>query len=158
MDKFRILNQEMELELLARIRLLESRPLGEYETLVRGFLDDTLTIDHYCTTISNELFEITVLLCKANLLEQLFNLLVSETPARLTQILAESPFPERAIRSEALEFINGLLDRLHMTDPRSLFEKGLLEHTLRYWLQDVQQNGHQSAFYRHFLEHLKGSI
>lgn len=69
-DQFRILNQEMELELFARIRLLESRMieglppqlnLGEYETLVRGFLDDTLTIDHYCTTISNELFEITVL-------------------------------------------------------------------------------------------------
>lgn len=85
-DLFRRQNQEMELELFARIRLLENRMieglppqlnLGEYETLVRGFLDDTLTIDHYYTTISNELFDITVLELKANLLEQLFNLLMS---------------------------------------------------------------------------------
>lgn len=67
-DQFRILNQETELELFARIRLLENRfieglppqmNLGEYEALVRGFLDDTLTIDHYRNVLSNELFDIT---------------------------------------------------------------------------------------------------
>jgi hypothetical protein len=81
---------------------------------------------------------------------------MSETTARLTQILAESPFPERAIRSETLEFINAFLAKWNLADPRSPFEKGVLEHALR--LQDAQQNGHPSAFYRDFLEHFKGSI
>ena len=77
----------MEIELFARIRNLENRLIdglppqltgGEYEALVRGFLDNTLTIEHYCNTIINELFEITVMEFKANLVEQLFDLLVSE--------------------------------------------------------------------------------
>ncbi|KAL2505779.1 Uncharacterized protein Adt_21400 [Abeliophyllum distichum] len=166
-DQFRRLNQEREVELFARIRLLENRlieglppqlNLGEYEALVRGFLDDTLTIRHYSTTISNELFEIGVYELKADLLDQLFNLLMKETTDRLNQILTESPFPERAIRTEALEFIVDFLNQLNLNDPTSNFDKGVLNHTLRYWLQDVQQNGHQSAFYLRFLEHFKGSI
>ena len=95
---------------------------------------------------------------KADLLEQLFNLLMGETPDRLNQILAESPFPERAIRSEALEFIVESLNQFHLSDPRSNLDKVALTGTLRYWLQDVQQNGHQSAFYLLFVEHFKGSI
>lgn len=63
-DQFRFLNQEMELELFARIRVLENRMieglppqlnLGEYETLVRGFLDNTLTINHYCNNENSQL-------------------------------------------------------------------------------------------------------
>lgn len=94
---------------------------------------------------------------KANLVDQLFHLLVSETPARLTQILSESPFPERAIRTEALEFITDFLSRLNLSDPGTRFEKAVLEHTLRYWLQDVHQNGHRSAFYVEFLRHFRGN-
>ena len=75
-DQFRILNQETELELFARIRLLENRLIdglppqmnfGEYEALVRGFLDDTLTIGHYRNVLSNELFDLRLLEFKANL-------------------------------------------------------------------------------------------
>lgn len=132
--------------------------MGEYEALVRGFLDETLTIAHYSTTISNELFEISVFELKADLLDQLFNLLMRETTDRLNQILTESPFPERAIRTEALDFIVNSLNLLNLNDPRSNLDKEMLDGTLRYWLQDVQQNGHQSAFYLWFLDHFKGSI
>lgn len=165
-DQFRILNQETELELFARIRLLENRlieglppqmNLGEYEALVRGFLDDTLTIDHYRNVLSNELFDITVLELKANLLEQLVNLLMSETTGRLTQILADSPFPERAIRTEALEFINDFMSRLNLHEPRSTFEKRLVLAMLRYWIQDAQQYGNISAVYIEFLRHFLGN-
>lgn len=164
-------NQDRELELFARIRLLESRlieglppqlNLGEYETLIRGFLDETLTIAHYSTTLNNELFDIAVLELKADLLENLFNLLMRETTDRLNEILAQSPFPERAIRREALDFIVDSLSQVNLnvnlTDPRSNFEKQVLNGILRFWLQDVQLNGHQSAFYLRFLEHFKGSI
>lgn len=166
-DQFRLQNLDTELGLFARIRLLESRlierlppqsNLGEYEALVRGFLDQTITIAHYSTTITNELFDISIFELKADLLDQLFNLLMRETPDRLNQILTESPFPERAIRTEALEFIGDCLDQLNLNDPRSNVDKEALTAALRYWLQDVQQNGHQSAFYLLFVEHFKGSI
>lgn len=166
-DQFRLLNLDTELELFARIRILENRlieglppqlNLGEYETLVRGFLDETFTIAHYSTTLTNELFDITILELKADLLEQLFNLLMRETPDRLTHILATSPFPERAVRTEALEFIVDCLAQLNLSNPRSNLDRVVLDGTLRYWVQDVQQNGHQSAFYLWFLDHFKGSI
>lgn len=164
-DKFRIHNAGMELELFARIRLLENRlienlppqvNLGEYEALVRGFLDNTRTIHHYCNVLNNEFFDITVLELKANLLEQLVNLLMSESTERLTQILADSPFPERAIRTEALEFIDYFFIRLNLHEPRSTLGKGLLETALRYWIQEAQQNGNLSPVYREFLRHFLG--
>jgi hypothetical protein len=165
-DQFRILNQETELELFARIRLLENRLIdglppqmnfGEYEALVRGFLDDTLTIGHYHNVLSNELFDLRLLEFKANLLEQLVNLLMSETTERLTQILADSPFREGAIRTEALSFINDFMNHLNLSDPHSPFEKRLVEAMLRYWIQDAQQNGNLSAVYREFLRYFLGN-
>ena len=165
-DQFRILNQETELELFARIRLLENRLIdglppqmnfGEYEALVRGFLDDTLTIGHYRNVLSNELFDLRLLEFKANLLEQLVNLFLSETTERLAQILADSPFREGAIRTEALSFINDFMSRLNLNDPHSPFDKGLVEAMLRYWIQDAQQNGNLSAVYREFLRYFLGN-
>ena len=165
-DQFRILNQETELELFARIRLLENRLIdglppqmnfGEYEALVRGFLDDTLTIGHYRNVLSNELFDLRLLEFKANLLEQLVNLLMSETTERLAQILADSPFREGAIRTEGLSFITDFMSRLNLTDPQSPFDKGLVEAMLRYWIQDTQQNGNLSAVYREFLRYFLGN-
>ena len=165
-DQFRILNQETELELFARIRLLENRLIdglppqmnfGEYEALVRGFLDDTLTIGHYRNVLSNELFDLRLLEFKANLLEQLVNLFLSETTERLAQILADSPFREGAIRTEALSFINDFMSRLNLNEPQSPFDKGLVEAMLRYWIQDAQQNGNLSAVYREFLRYFLGN-
>jgi hypothetical protein len=130
--------------------------LGEYEALVRGFLDDTLTINHYSNVLHNELFDLTVLELKADLLEQLVNLFLRESTERLTQILAESPFPEHAQRTEALDFINDFLTRFNLHDPRSNFDERIVEAMLRYWIQDAQQDGHLSAVYREFLRHYLG--
>lgn len=41
---------------------------------------------------------------KANLQNKLFNLLLSEPDARLTEILSQSPFHEKNIRSETYDF------------------------------------------------------
>lgn len=90
-------------------------------------------------------------------MDQLFSLLMSEPDARLTQILAESPFPERSIKPEALDYLNDHLTALNIRDPRSHFDKTILENFLRYCLEDVQQNGHNSIFYRDFLRHFKGN-
>lgn len=90
---------------------------------------------------------------KASLVETTFNLLVSETPARLIQILTESPFPEHAIRGGTLEFISDFLTEL----PRSTFERSILKYTLELWLQELHQNRHQSAFYLGFVEFFKGN-
>jgi hypothetical protein len=164
-DQYRLLYLDTELELFARIRSLENRLIeglppqlnpSEYETLVRGFLAETLTVAHYVTTLTNELFDITLLELKADLVEQLLDLFMHEAADRLTHILRESPFPERAVRTEALEFIVNSLDHLNLSDPRSNFDRVVLDGTLRYWVQDVQQNRHQSAFYRLFLDHFKG--
>ncbi len=169
LDQFRLLNQETELELFARIRLLENRliedlppqlNLGEYEALVRGFLEDTVSVRDYCNVLKNELFDITVFELKANLLEGLVNLLMSEPTDRLTQILSNSPFaePDRVIRSEALEFINDFMRRFQIQEDaaRSPFERRLVVSMLNLWIQDAQQNGHLSAVYTAFVRYFLG--
>lgn len=112
---------DREIELFGRVRLLEGRlieglppqlNLGEYETLLRGFLDETISIRHYYQTITNELFDIGVMERKADVVEQLFYLFVHEPPEQLSLILQESHFSERAIRQEALEYLNENLNRL----------------------------------------------
>lgn len=66
---------DMEIELYARIRLLESRLIdrlppqlhsGEYENLVWENINQSFNIHHYHIALSNELFDITVLELKAN--------------------------------------------------------------------------------------------
>lgn len=66
--------------------------LGEYEALVRGFFDDTITIENYITILNKEFRDITILECKANLLEGLFNLLMGETVSRLKSRQSSSLF------------------------------------------------------------------
>lgn len=94
-EHFRFLNYEMEIELFARIRLLENRFIeglppqlhfGEYEALVRGFLENTLTVPNYCSQILNELFDITVMELKGDLVEKVSSVLLREPPARLREI------------------------------------------------------------------------
>ena len=165
-DQFRYQNLVTENALFARIQMLENRLIeglppqlnnGEYETLVRQFLGETISISHYESTIAREIFEIQILELKADLLERLTHLLIHETPERLTIILRQSPFPERAIRTEALDFINSFLERLNMNYSNSNFERSLFSYILRSWIQDVELNGHAAAFYRSFLDHFLGS-
>lgn len=164
-------NVDREFELFARIRLLENKLLeglppqsqsGEYELLIRKFLDDTITFDNYFSTMAREIRDITILEKKADLLDGIFHLLMGETDDRLKQILLESPFPERAIRTEALDFIVdsiekvGSLNQYNLSNPGSDFERRVVTTILQYWIQDIQQHGHLSVFYLQFLDHFMG--
>ncbi|KAK8986722.1 hypothetical protein V6N11_010272 [Hibiscus sabdariffa] len=145
LDNFHAQNEHVDAELFSRIRNLENRLIdrlppqlnrGEYATLVRENIDQSINLFHYQSSLSNEIFEITVLELKADLQDQLFNLLLSEPDHRLIQILSESPFPESAIRREALEFILLKMEavNLNLDNARSRFDKVLLEQLLRLGL------------------------
>ena len=149
----------------ARIRLLESRLIdrlppqlnvGEYEALVRDNLNQAINIQHYHSALSNEIFDITVLELKANLQDQLFNLLLSEPDDRLIKIFRESPFPERAIRTEALEFIELKMGTFNLENARSRVGKIFVKVTLRNWINLLQEHGHRYHLYQEFLSHFRG--
>ena len=155
----------LEIELYARIRLLESRLIdllppqlnvGEYEALVRDNLNQAINIQHYHSALSNEIFDITVLELKANLQDQLFNLLLSEPDDRLIKIFRESPFPERAIRTEALEFIELKMGTFNLENARSRVGKIFVKVTLRNWINLLQEHGHRYHLYQEFLSHFRG--
>lgn len=89
------------MELYARIRLLESLLIdrlppqlhfGEYESLVRENLNQAFNIRDYQSALSQELFDVTFLELKANILDQILNLFLREPDDRLIQIFRESPF------------------------------------------------------------------
>ncbi|KAK5838470.1 hypothetical protein PVK06_007200 [Gossypium arboreum] len=149
LDNFRAQNEHVEAELFSRIRNLKNRLIdrlppqlnhGEYATLVRDNLNlnEAINIRNYHSALSNEIFDITVLELKANLQDQLFNLLLSEPDDRLIQILGESHFPERAIRREALEYIELKMGavNLNLENARSHFDKVLVEQRHSYHLVD----------------------
>ncbi|PPR89039.1 hypothetical protein GOBAR_AA31659 [Gossypium barbadense] len=134
LDNFRAQNEHVEAELFSRIRNLENRLIdrlppqlnhGEYATLVR----DNLNLNEAINIRNYHILEL-----KANLQDQLFNLLLSEPDDRLIQILGESPFPERAIRREALEYIELKMGavNLNLENARSRFDKVLVEQVFRY--------------------------
>ncbi|XP_052485175.1 cytochrome c oxidase subunit 1-like [Gossypium raimondii] len=169
LDNFRAQNEHVEAELFSRIRNLENRLIdrlppqlnhGEYATLVRNNLNlnEAINIRNYHSALSNEIFDITVLELKANLTDQLFNLLLSEPDDRLIQILGESPFPERAIRREALEYLDLKMVsvNLNLENARSRFDKVLVEQVLRYWLNLLQEHRHRCHIYTEFLSHFRG--
>lgn len=94
-------NPNPEMELYARIRLLESLLIdrlppqlhfGEYESLVRENLNQAFNIRDYQSALSQELFDVTFLELKANILDQILNLFLREPDDRLIQIFRESPF------------------------------------------------------------------
>lgn len=167
--RFRSENPDEEDMLFNRIRLLENRYLeglppqldlksNQYENLVRDSLNESGTISIYQTLLQNELFEISILEMKADLVERLAQLVSSESSARFIQIMTESLFPESAITTQALEFIGNCQNELNLDHPRawSPEEKNALRDFLTWYLINVQQNGHQSEFYLRFLNHLRG--
>lgn len=154
-----------EIQLYARIRILENRLIdrlppqlnfGEYEGSVRDNLNQAINIAHYQSALANEVFDITILELKANLQDLLFNQLIKEPDQRLTEICRESPFNEKDIRTEALEFLEDKIETLNLENPRSHTDKVLLKATLEYWLQHLQQNGHASILYTGFVSHFRG--
>lgn len=158
---------DREIELYTRVRLLESRLIervppqlnfGEYENLVRDNLNQARNILHYQSPLSHELFDITILELKANLQDKLFDLLMTEPNERPLLIFRESPFQERAIRSEALEFIEGRLDLLNLGNPHphAYPEKVILQNTLEQWLNNLIQFNKNAIVYTEFLSHFRG--
>jgi hypothetical protein len=155
-------NPEPEIEVYARIRLLEGRvidrlppqlELGQYETLVRENLNHAYSIQDYLAALSNDIFDITVLELKANVIDRLSELLLSEPDDRLDRILRDSPFPQGVLKREALEFLEKELLAINLAEPRFQHEKVLTEQTLRYGLQNLQELGSLSPLYTGFIAH-----
>ena len=70
LSDLRAQNSDVEAELFARIRALESQLAhgippqlnpGEYESLVRENLDNSMNLNHYRNSLSNEFFELQIL-------------------------------------------------------------------------------------------------
>lgn len=155
-----------EIELYARVRLLEARLIerlppqlnsGEYENLVRDNLNQAKSVMHYQSALSNELFDISVLELKANIQDKLFDLLMAEPDEQLLAILRDSPFPERAIRPEALDFLEGKLNLLNLGNPHphAYGEKVLLQTTLELWLRNLIQFNRNAVVYTEFISHFR---
>ena len=75
---------------------------------------------------------------------------------KLTAIFRKSPFNDKDIRREALEFLEEKLEGMNLSDPRSQYDKALLKATLEHWLQHLQENGHDSILYTGFVAHFCG--
>jgi len=158
--------EDLEIDLYARIRLLEARLIdqlppqlnaGGYEALVRSFLNETRTPIEFLSAVNNELFDIKVLELKANLQDQLFNLFLNEPDSEFLAILRESPFREQGLRPEILEYIILQLDRAGLSDPhpRDPVMKTVLEEFLRRMLLQLQQQGRNSPVYHDFLRYFR---
>lgn len=154
---------DLEHELYSRIRLLESRlidrlppqqHLGEYETLVRNNLTECGNTRYYRSTLSNELFALTVLEYKAKIYDQLLNLSLSEPENRLSLIFRGSSFNfnEGSIRENLLDFIEAKMEASDLTHPNSRHEKILVKETLA---NHLQENGPRSRVYIEFLFYLR---
>lgn len=161
------INPDLEMELYARIRLLENREIdrlppqetpGQYEALVRDHLNNTISIPHYQSALKFEIFDIYVLELKANIQERLFNLMLQEPDTHLSTIFKESPFNEGAIREEALSFLEEQIETLRLSNPQTPFDKSLLQTNLTTWNTQLQEFGSNSYLYIGFVEHFRGKL
>jgi len=148
-----------EMDLFARIRVLENKMVhglppqlnpGGYEQLVRENLAEALTTRYYATTLSNEIFEITILELKASLQEALFTQILAEP--EIDRLLEMAPIEN--IRSQAYDFIEEKVEPV--SSMRHRFQKNILEGTLRHFIRDLGQNRTNSFIYRDFLNYFLG--
>jgi capsid portal protein len=93
---------------------------------------------------------------KAMLQNKLCLLFIEQPDERLTQIISESYFEEKDIRVQTYEFIETQLDDVSNT--RTEIQKIIFESRLRCFIQDIDQNGHRSAFFISFLKHFRGDL
>ncbi|KAB1219105.1 hypothetical protein CJ030_MR3G018704 [Morella rubra] len=156
LSNLRAQNADVEAELFSRIRALESELAhgippqlnhGEYENLVRENLGNSINLNHYRNSLSDEFFELQILEFKARLQDVLFQTMLSEP--RLEHIFNVSPYSD--IRAEAFNFIEDKVEPV--SNMRYNYEKYILEGTLMYYIKDIEQNGNQSLIYREFLSH-----
>nr|BBA45696.1 hypothetical protein [Beta vulgaris subsp. vulgaris]CBL52023.1 hypothetical protein [Beta vulgaris subsp. maritima] len=162
LEHYRALNVGVEQDLIARIRVLENRMLpgippqltdGEYEALVKSFLDHSLSIRHYESTLNTERFDLNVLERKADLVEGLWRILINEPSERFLEILKQTSLNEGQIKENALDFIEDFLQRFSLSDPRSNFDRRICESMLNSWNDDLNQRANQSLLYSEFLDY-----
>lgn len=165
LSPFGELDPDPELEVYARIRLLESRLIedlppqvesGEYEDLVRHNFKTAYNLGVYQMLLETELYEIKILEIKGDLVELLGSLLLSEPEGRLLRILRDSIFRENKLKEEALSFVQDKLLSWDLGDPRDRPTRIILEYTVTYWRNDLRNRGSDSDFYKGFLAHLRG--
>ena len=162
LEHYRALNVGFEQDLIARIRLLEERMIpgippqltdGEYEALVKSFLDNSISIRHYDTTLNTEEFDLNVLERKADLVEGLWGLLINEPSQQYMYILNKTALKEGQIKDGALDFIEDFLTRFNLSDPRSPFDRRVCLSMLNYWYNDLNQGANQSLLYTEFIKY-----
>jgi hypothetical protein len=152
-SNFRTKNAQAETALFSRdleSQLVHGLPPqlneGFIVALVRSSLREACNIRESQSLFSLEIFDITMMELKADLQ----NRFIGEPDERLTQILAQSPFSEKDIRRELYEFIE---DKVRdVSDTSNTIKKRIFENRLRFFIQDVDRNGHRSALYTEFLD------
>ncbi|KAI4377093.1 hypothetical protein MLD38_014779 [Melastoma candidum] len=151
-----VIAAENEAEIYVRIRNLENLQYynlppqnnqGEYEQIVRDNFNQALDVEHYRQIMDSEYFDLRVLEQKGFLQEKLHSLMLEED--RLSRILELSPYSD--IRKEAFHFLQDKLEPLE--DLRYPFQKHLMEGSLSFFRQQLEQHGRQSEIYREFYEH-----
>ncbi|KAL6969149.1 hypothetical protein U1Q18_041072, partial [Sarracenia purpurea var. burkii] len=115
LSNYRAQNAHVEAELFSGIQELEAQLAhgippqlnpGEYENLVLDNLANSINLNHYRSSVSNEFFELKILEFKARVQDVLFQTMLSEP--RLEHILNVSPYSE--IRAKAFDFIEDKLE------------------------------------------------
>lgn len=166
--QFRLLNAGMEQELVHRIHLLEDRMIdglppqlnrGEYEALVKSFLDDSISIsiENYTKIIYKEIYERNIMELRGDIVERLKFLFLNEPLETCMQILRDSPFRENEIQKQSLEFLDDLISRFGLSDPRSPVDRAMLESLLGSWSQSLHQQGaHDCRISQDFVKYFKG--
>lgn len=147
---------ENEAEIFARIRSLQSRDYynlppqnnpGEYEGLVRDHLDQALNVPHYRNILYMEYFELTVLERRGLLQDRLFHLMLGEQ--NLSRIMELSPYTN--IRREAYDFLEGKVEPVGSL--QHSFQRDIMDGSLHFFIQDINQSGRNSQIYREFYSH-----
>jgi hypothetical protein len=158
-------NAQEETALFSRIKDLESQLVhglppqlheGEYEGLVRSSLISTSNIEEYRIQLALDIFDINMMQHKAMLQNKLLQLFIGQPDERFNQILSESYFEEKDIRRELYEFIEDLVEDVSYT--RNEIKKLIFESRLRFFIEDVDRNGHRSALFLSFFKHFRGDV
>lgn len=154
-DSLSALNSPNPYEVYQRIKILEAREYynlppqnnaGDYERLVREHLSRARTIgdDFYKTAYDREYFELRVLERKGILQDRLTNLLLNEK--NIDRIMELSPYTD--IRTEAYHFLQNKLEPVN--DLSHAFQRHLMDGSLNYFIQQMNQHDGQSDLYREF--------
>lgn len=145
-----------EAEIYARIRSLRGRDYynlppqnnpGEYEGLVHNNFEQAIDVPHYRAILDREYFELTVLERKGLLQDRLFDLMFGEQ--KIYRIMELSPYTN--IRAEAYDFLEGKVEPV--SSLQHSFQRDIMDGSLNFFIQDINQSGRNSQIYREFYSH-----